>query len=294
MNNDYFELKFVMKRLLFLLFVFLLTSSCQNRDAAEKYKGTLTIYAGETQRGFLNQFIPIFENVHPNSKLKFEYLDEQKLKELYFADSIDNMMLSNDLSKDELLYANQNRASISKQYYYADDAIAIIGNKQNMDSVFTMKTTATYVVMPSTKNKVQSILKNNIDSSKLYALKTALEVIEYVEVNPNAIGFIPFSTFSNYRDSKHKNLKERIKVLDYKQKDTIYKLSQSSIYDFSYPLVMHKVLVTPKYPEPFLKLFASFLFKDRTSKAILHYGLVSAKVPELEVVLKEESYKVVP
>jgi hypothetical protein len=268
-----------------ILFIIICLTACKGKDAAENYTGTLTIYADANQKDFLNQFIPIFENIHPKSKLAFEYLDEQTLLKLYFADSINNMILSRDLSTDELAYAGQNRETVSKQYYFADDAIAIIGNKNSSDSVFNLKNNQkTIVISQMNSYYMQSVLKG-ADSKNIYALATPQAVMDYVTQN-DAVGLVPFSRFSNHRDKKHQALKEKIKLLQLQQNDTLYKLSQATIADFSYPWVTHTVLVTPKYPQPFLHLFASFLFKDRTSKAILHYGLVSAKLPELKVELK--------
>lgn len=275
-------------KLLLIIPVLIVLTSC-HQNASEKYEGTLTIYADINQQKFMNQFVPVFENIYPKSKLIFQYLDAQRLLQLYFLDSISNVILSRDLSPNEITYANQHRRTVSKQYYFADDAIAIIGNKNSKDSIFNFQSNKkTIVISEYTKSYFQQL--SITDSAKnIYALKTPEDVIKYVSEN-DAIGLIPFSTFSNDRDKKHLALREQIRLLQYQKNDSVYKLSQSSISDFSYPLVTHTVLVTPKYPEPFLKLFSLFLFRDRAARMILHYGLVPAKLPELKVELKNKNY----
>jgi len=274
-------------KLLLILCSLVFFSACMNNDASEKYEGTLTIYADINQEKFLKQFIPVFENIHPKSKLEFKYSDAQRLLQLYFADSISNMVLSRDLSPVEIAYANQNRKTVSKQYYFADDAVAVIGNKNSKDTVFNLKSNTKTIIISQYNKDYINLFSDSLKNT--YALKTPEDVIQYISEN-DAVGLVPFSIFSNDKDKKHRALRAQIKLLGYEKNDTVYKLSQSSIADFSYPLVTHTVLVTPKYPEPFLKLFSTFLFKDRTSRVILHYGIVPAKLPELKVELKSKNY----
>ena len=288
MKFNYCRMNIFNRLIIICCFVFFI--ACGNGIDSEKYEGTLTIYADINQEKFLNQFIPIFENIHPKSKLKFEYLDAQRLMQLYFTDSISNMILSRDLTSTELIYANQHRKLVSKQYYFADDAIAIISNKSNADSVFNLKSNKkTLVISNYAKDYIKLTPLDTSLTSNIYALKSNEDVIDYISKN-DAIGLVPFSIFSNDKSIKHQELRTKIKLLKYQRNDSVFPLAQAYISDFSYPLVTHTVLITPKHPEPFLKLFSLFLFKEGTSRAILRYGLVPARLPERKVQLKSESF----
>ena len=287
MKFNYCRMNIFNRLIIICCFVFFI--ACGNGIDSEKYEGTLTIYADINQEKFLNQFIPIFENIHPKSKLKFEYLDAQRLIQLYFADSISNMILSRDLTSTELIYANQHRKLVSKQYYFADDAIAIIGNKSNIDSIFDFKENKKTIVISKYNKDYLKFFTDSLLSRNIYALETPENVIDYISKN-DAIGLVPFSIFSNDKSIKHQELRTKIKLLKYQRNDSVFPLAQAYISDFSYPLVTHTVLITPKHPEPFLKLFSLFLFKEGTSRAILRYGLVPARLPERKVQLKSESF----
>lgn len=287
MKFNYYRMNIFNRLIITCCFVFFI--ACDNGIDSEKYEGTLTIYADISQEKFLNQFIPIFENIHPKSKLKFEYLDAQRLMQLYFTDSISNMILSRDLTSTELIYANQHRKLVSKQYYFADDAIAIIGNKSNIDSIFDFKENKKTIVISKYNKDYLRFFTDSLLSRNIYALETPENVIDYISKN-DAIGLVPFSIFSNDKSIKHQELRTKIKLLKYQRNDSVFPLAQAYISDFSYPLVTHTVLITPKHPEPFLKLFSLFLFKEGTSRAILRYGLVPARLPERKVQLKSESF----
>lgn len=287
MKFNYYRMNIFNRLIIMCCFVFFI--ACGNGIDSEKYEGTLTIYADINQEKFLNQFIPIFENIHPKSKLKFEYLDAQHLMQLYFADSISNMILSKDLTPTELTYANQHRKLVSKQYYFADDAIAIIGNKSSIDSIFDFKENKKTIVISKYNKDYLRFFTDSLLTKNIYALETPENVIDYISKN-DAIGLVPFSIFSNDKSIKHQELRNKIKLLKYQRSDSVFPLAQAYISDFSYPLVTHTVLITPKNPEPFLKLFSLFLFKEGTSRAILRYGLVPARLPERKVQLKSESF----
>src|ERR1035437_2390138 len=209
-----------MSNVKFLSFFFvLILFSCQNKikdKFTDTYtEGVIPIAVDINFKPIIQEELDVFESIYPKAGIVPTYTNEGDAINLLLKDSVRLVIATRPLS------VNEEASLISKKfephsYKLATDGVALIVNNQNPDSlitvsqirsIFTGQTTKWKDVFPKSKlGKIQVVFDNQnsstvryaIDSicggqplsTKLYAQKTNLEVIDIVSKTPNSIGII--------------------------------------------------------------------------------------------------------
>jgi phosphate transport system substrate-binding protein len=278
------------------------TKNGQEQDTATS--GTIRISVDETYQPLIEAEIKVFQSLYPKTKIIAEYKPEADCFKDLFNDSARMIIVTRDLKPDEKEYFKKEKIR-PQSMQLATDAVALIVNNANPDSVLTMDQVR--LIMAGKSEKPWQIVFDNQNSSTVrfiqdsinkgtplpastMAAKTNPEVIDYVTKNKNAIGVIGVNWISDTSDPK---------VIDFNEKVTTVKLRGDGFTDYvqpyqyyigvkSYPLTRGMFYVLK---EPYQGLgagFATFLGGQEGQLLIGRYKLYPAR---LNIVFREATLK---
>jgi phosphate transport system substrate-binding protein len=284
--------------------------SCKQPKPKDKFTDTITsgvvqIAANETLEPIIRQEVAVFENRYQNASILPIFTNEVEAIDLLLKDSIRLAIVNRQLSENELKFLKQKKFA-ARQIKLATDAIAIIVNKENKDSlisiaqlkkILTGETTEWKELNPiSTPGEIKFVFDHSnsstvryaIDSickgeplaeNKLFAAGHNKDVIEYVSKNQNAIGVVGVNWIINKEDSTLLSFAENITVMSVSSEDipTIensYKPYQAYVALQQYPLIKDVYGISTDPRNGLSTGFLSFLSSDIGQKVILKEGLV--------------------
>ncbi|MEI7595785.1 MAG: substrate-binding domain-containing protein [Bacteroidota bacterium] len=299
-----------LKNIIILFLFSLLFFNCNNRNVAvldTPTSGNTKIGVDETLLPVIKSEIDVFEATYDKAKIHSTYCSERDLFNLFFQDSVKMIVASRELNKREKAYLKS-----VKQYpnltLIAIDAIAIIVNKQNNDSLISVNTLKNIVSgeivswkkinKESNLDKIKLVFDNPSSSTVRYifdsvcmkqlfskkhiALKCNSDVIKYVSNNPNAIGIIGLSWISDKEDTVTQSNLKKVRLVSVSEQKVAtclnsYKPYQSCISNNDYPLCRNIYIINK---EPRLGLasgLTTFIAGEKGQKIILKSGIVPSK-----------------
>jgi phosphate transport system substrate-binding protein len=201
-----------------------------------------------------------------------------------------------------------------RELQVAYDAVALVGNRHFDDSALDVETLKKYfapdgnstntplMVFEDKQGSVVKFVLNKLGyrekvSNRVYALKSAEEVIDYVKKDKNAIGFVPFNFLSDFGDESVMKRYDSIKVLSLRVKDTDGVMvrtsaNQSDIALGNYPLTRNICTVTRfSYDDNLELLLVNFLYKDQGARIFMRDGLMPAHIPALDIEINTQGLK---
>lgn len=301
----------------YLILSFIIITGCGENNPKvtdTPTSGEVHLTADESVKPLIEAEINAFESIYKNAKVTVSYKPESEA----FSD------LLNDSSKMIFVYRELNSTEKKHfeeiQYFpktikIAQDAIALIANKENTDStltkiqlhdILTGKITDWKQINPKSKsNKIEFVFDNKNSSSvrflmdsvsqisklpkNCFALNSNPEVIQYVKNNPFAIGVIGINWISDSDDSLSVNFRNDITVMGLEGKTDFYKPYQAYIKLGYYPLSRKLVAINREGRAGLATGFSSFVAGDKGQRIILKSGLVPSTMPIRLVELKENS-----
>ena len=191
---------------LLLVVCSLLATSCDDtpKHPDTPSSGAIDISADETYRTVIEEQKKIFDSSFPNAKVTIHYKPEAECFKDYFENKARLILVTRELTADEKKIAEE------KQFYptsvgLAKDAVALIVNNENPDSIMDVPMIKGILTGEYTKKKytvvfddqasslvryiTDSLLKGQKLGPNVYSAKGGKAVIDYVTKNPNAIGF---------------------------------------------------------------------------------------------------------
>ena len=296
------------------IFVIVILLFACNKKQTDNFNDTPT--TGIVKIGFdqcfepiMEQEIQVFEGIYSSASVLPIYDNEVDLINLLLKDSIRLAITTRKLTKAEMAYLN-NKKFYPKEIKFATDAIALIVNKNNSDSIISVKDLGK-ILTGEIKNwkdihsgsnlgnielvfdnpnssivryAIDSICKGKSLSKGLKAQKNNTEVINYVSKTPNSIGIIGANWIGDKSDTSGLSFNKNIIVMAVSREDiaTIensYKPYQAYIALNNYPLCRNIYAILNDPRSGLASGFASFLTSDRGQKIILKTGIVPATQP---------------
>jgi phosphate transport system substrate-binding protein len=226
------------------------------------------------------------------------------------------MVTSRKLSDDQIKYL-RDTLIIARTTTFAYDAIALVINKENPDSllsynevkdIFTGKITGwkeinsksalgqIRVIFDNAKSGNIRYFREKFDftgqlPSSFYALKTNKDVIDFVEDNKDAIGIVSVNWISDKDDSTSRSYISKINVVAVNQpfldENTYYRPDQGFIYDKSYPFVRDVYLISRESYSGLGSGFIQWACAEQGQRIVLKSGLVPATMPIRLVQIKQ-------
>jgi len=176
--------------------------------------GAIDISADETYRAVIEAQKKVFDSSFPNAKVTIHYKPEGECFKDYFSNKARMILVTRDLTKDEKAIAEQQKFFPSA-VALAKDAIAVVVNNDSPDSLVSVdaikgiltgvyKKKYTVVFDNQSSSLVRYITDSLLSGQKLgnnvFAAKSGQAVLDYVQKNPDAIGFSGLGDVSDSND----------------------------------------------------------------------------------------------
>lgn len=272
--------------------------------------GSITVTADESLKPIVEAEKEVFEALYKDAHLNIIYTNEYDAIWALVNDSARIAIVTRDLLPEEKKPFEEK--NLKPRYApFANDGIAIILNKANTDTIFTVEQLAAIlsgkiktwkelnsrskadsirVVFDNPKSGAMRFLTDSLlggqnTGNHCFAVKDNPSVIDYVESNPNAIGIIGLAWISDRDDTTTHGFLKRIRVADLVPKEpetaeaSTMKPYQAYIALKQYPLWRKVHIISREARAGLGTGFASFIASDRGQRIVLKSGLVPATAP---------------
>jgi phosphate transport system substrate-binding protein len=309
-----------------LIICFSVFFSCNQRKKDNKWKdtpttGVIPITCDESFQPIIQSEIDVFESLYPMAGIVPIYTDEVEALSLLLADSIRFAVVSRTLTEGERAVF-LNKKMVVRDLKIAVDAVALIVNKENPESVIGVPTLKKILMgeikewkeinPKSTLGKIDvlfdrsnsstvryaidSICKGAALSTELYAQGSHQAVVDMVAKSPNSLGFIGVNWISNDNDTTNLSFLNEIRVLavgpyEYADENNCYLPFQAYIALGEYPLIRDVYILLSDPRSGLSSGFASFVVSDRGQRIIKKSGILPATQPINLVHVKDEPVK---
>ena len=300
-----------------------LSVSCSSRGSGggptdTPTSGTTIISVDESFKPVVDAEIDVFESIYPQAGVLATYCDEVNALNLLLRDSVRATIATRLLTKEER-ESFESRKLFPKEIKIATDGVAVIVNRANKDTLFSMKTLrdiftgkishwkelnpasslGNIQVMFDNPNSstvrfvIDSVCRNETLSTQLRSQLRNIDVVDYVAKNPNALGIIGVSWVSNRLDTVCRGFLSNIRVagISYGTVATLgnsYQPYQAYIATGQYPLRRNVYVLLTEPRTGLASGFTSFLASDRGQRIILNWGIMPATQPVRVVQLREK------
>ena len=309
MRNRFHNLK-DRQCLLMMGLLVLILASCTGRQKPlneTPTRGDIVISVDESFQPLIDAEINAFTGLYRNATITPVYKPEYDVLIDFLRDCVQVAVTSTLLTDDQVAYLLDQQI-IVKSVAVAHDALALIVNRRNPDSLLTYenvrdiflgKITRWNQVNPSSRLGDIKVVFDNTKSGNVryfkekfeidtilpanfYALNNNEEVINYISTAPDGLGIISVNWISDKDDSTSMSFITKIKVvavsLPFLDDSFSYPL-QGSIYERSYPFTRDVYIMSR---ETFLGLgrgFMQWVAADQGQRIVLKSGLVPATMP---------------
>lgn len=299
----------------------LLGIQCSNHKVSQiaetPTRGNIRIIADPSFQPIVDAEIATFTSLYKYAHITPNYIPENELIAAFLNDSVKVVVTAwepTDQQK-ELL---RNTQIIVRTTTIAYDAIALVLNKENKDSLFayqevndlfTGKLSNWNELDPSSKlGKIIAIFDNEKSAniryfkekfrlegqlpSNFYSVNTNEQVIDYVTKNKNAIGLVSVNWICDRDDSTSRAFSDKIKIAAVSQqlldRGSYFMPVQGSIYDKTYPFTRKINLVSRETFKGLGSGFINWCAAEQGQRIVLKSGLVPATMPIRLIQIKKQ------
>ncbi|WP_276498807.1 PstS family phosphate ABC transporter substrate-binding protein [Pontibacter litorisediminis] len=288
-------------------------ASCGGDPATQQdtpTSGTISISVDESFQPIIASEVSTFEGIYKYANINASYKPEGQVVKDLLNDSTHIAILSRELTQEEkAVFDRQKR--VPRYTKIAIDAVALITNKQNPDSLLTMDDLRRIfngevkswkeLDKDSPLGDITIVFDNNNSSTARYVRDSLITgnnlppntfasnshkaLIDYVEENKNALGVIGVNWVSDFDDSTVVGFLDKIKVLGISTNpnpvttEEYYQPYQAYIAQEAYPLRRYLYIISTEGRTGLGTGFASYVASDKGQRLILKSGLVPATMP---------------
>lgn len=302
-----------MRNLLYIIISIAVLASCNSKNSNSPddtpTSGVIAIASDGCFTPIIGEEIAVFESLYKEAGIVPYFSGETETINRLLHDSTRLAIASRPLTQEETEYMN-GRKLFPKSIHIATDAIALITNRQNTDSLIgipVLKEILTGKIKDwdefTTDNKSGKIevvfdnpnsgtVRYAIDSicggeplnGNLHAMKDNRQVMDYVSKTPGALGIIGVNWISNPLDSTCMSFLNDIKVMAVSRyrKATVtnsFKPYQAYIALKEYPMTRSVYLILSEPRMGLASGFTTFITSDRGQRIILKSGILPATQP---------------
>ncbi len=297
-------------------FFVLLVVACDSKVQDTATSGKIFIGADESFQPLVQAEIDAFQASYKYAKVTPIYTTESQAMKMLIADSVRSVVMTRTLNEREQAYFAKKKIT-PDTLKIATEAVALIVNKKNVDSLLTMnrlrvifngsvKTWDEVSQKGSKKNIV--IVFDNANSSnlffikkkfglgddfekKIFAAQSNRKVLEYVKQNENAIGVIGVNWISDTEDPKQQSFRKDVAVVALAAKDDpiadeYYQPYAAYLQTKQYPLYRDLYIVSREARTGLGTGFAAYFASDKGQLIVLKAGLLPATMPVRLVEIK--------
>lgn len=301
-------------KITFLFFAALFFFSCDRGSFTADLRdtptsGNLKISVDESYQPLMDTQVNTFTSLYTLAEITASYKPEAEIFNDFINDSVKVIVANKTLRNEQLKYL-ESKKCFPKTTKIAIDAVALIVNNQNPDSLLTLSqlkqifsgsistwhqlnslniTDSIYIVFDNTNSSNTRYLKEKFSGNKnfppnCFAVKTNPEVINYVKNHKNSLGIIGVNWISDTNDSTANNFRQNIRVVALKDESSpdhhdYYQPYQAYIALNQYPLVRDVYIISRESRIGIGTGFASFVAGDKGQRIVRLAGLLPATIP---------------
>jgi len=271
-------------------------------------RGNIKISVDESFQPLLDTEIYTFTHLYDNAKVTPLYKPEYDVINDFMNDSVKVMVTSKKLSDYQIQYL-RDTLIIARTTTFAYDALALVTNKQNTDTLIKYHTVRDIFlgnvkmwneINPKSKLGNIRVIFDNARSGNIryfkelfevrdslpgnfFAVKSNAEVIDFVSRNPDAMGIVSVNWISDKDDSVSMNFIKKINVVAVSQQFVndgyYYRPKQGSIYNREYPFIREIYLISRETFAGLGSGFINWACAEQGQRIVLKSGLVPATMP---------------
>jgi phosphate transport system substrate-binding protein len=270
--------------------------------------GDIVISVDESYKLVTDAEISTFSMLYQNAKITPEYKPYGDVITDFINDSVQVAITNYKLTQEQEAYLREGNFIVTT-VTFAYDALALIINKENLDSlltynniedIFNGSVTRWTDLNPKSKLGNISVIFDNSKSGNVryfkekfaitenlpdnfFAVNSNPEVIDYISRNKNSLGIISVNWISNQKDSLTNSFINKIRVVAVTNPNldqSIYYLpQQGSIYQKTYPFHREVYLLSREIFSGLGSGFIAFVTGEKGQRIVLKSGLVPATMP---------------
>jgi phosphate transport system substrate-binding protein len=287
----------------------LIVSCNQNKPLRETpTSGDIKISVDESYKLVTDAEISTFTMLYQNAKITPDYKPYGDVITDFINDSVQVAITNYKLTQEQEAYLREGNF-IVRTVTFAYDALALIINKENYDSlltysnienIFNGSVTRWTDINPKSKLGNISVIFDNSKSGNVrylkekfvitenlpdnfFAVNSNPEVIDYISRNKNSLGIISVNWISNQKDSLSISFINKIRVVAVTNPSldqSIYYLpQQGSIYQKTYPFHREVYLLSREIFAGLGSGFIAFVTGEKGQRIVQKSGLVPATMP---------------
>jgi len=262
----------------------LFVNGCTNYEKKLKSKpdygdsGRINVSCDESFKPIVEELVRVYESNHRKTKIDVSYKSESECLDDLLNDSVRMVIATRRANSYERSYIIDSFHIDPISQVTAYDAISIIVNPENPDSLLTMDEIRQILTGRFRKNLipvfdgvkatstvrfiVDSVLKGDSLTKTAVAGRTSQGVIDYIAQTKEAIGFIGVSWIGNPEDSEHLASLKKVKAVQVERTDVKGKYilpTQPNIYLRRYPLIRELIYTLKERHQGLGQSFANFM-----------------------------------
>lgn len=279
-------------------------------------RGNIKISVDESFQPIIEAELFTFTHLYASADITPRYKPEYDVINDFMNDSVKVIVTSKKLTDYQVQFLRDTQV-IARTTTFAYDALALVTNKSNDDTLLKYKTVKDIFLGKISKwNEVDSksklgdiriIFDNNksgnvryfkdlfeIDSigSNFFAVNSNPEVIDFVSRNPDALGIVSVNWISDKDDPETREMRSKVNIVavshQFLDDGFFYLPQQGHIYNKDYPFVRDVYLISRETFAGLGSGFINWLCGEQGQKIVLKSGLVPATMPIRLVQVKQE------
>ena len=209
----------------------IMLAACHNKTVGNQEtptSGTIHISVDESFQPVMDSEVKVFENSFPDAKILVDYKPEAACFKDLQNDSTRMIIVTRGLQKSEESFYKDSFQFIPVYGLLAYDAVAVVMNNKEKDSIFTMDEIRSILSGTDQENRqvvmdgvsatstvrfaMDSVLRGKPLGKNVVAARSSKQVLDYVASHEHAIGFIGVSWIGDQEDSTALAFLTKVKV----------------------------------------------------------------------------------
>lgn len=291
-----------------VIFVFLFAMCNQkSKNESEKetiLKGSIDITVDETVKPIVDDQVAVFEGTYYDAKIAVKPKSEAEVINDLLNQKAKVVITTRDLTKAELQGFEKSKIK-PRVTPFAIDAIALISNKSNNDTLIALKSVIDFM-QGKADPRIKGLVFDNPNSSTVrfmkelakvkeipatgvFSFKTNDEVIKFVSENDGMIGVVGVNWLSQPSPAMAETIK-KINILSVKglNDSKYYNPSQNDLAEVKYPLARDLYIINCQGYSGLGMGFASFIAGEIGQRIVLKSGLLPVKTPGRKLKIRSQ------
>lgn len=290
-----------------VVFVFLFAMCNQKSKNESKetiLKGSIDIVTDETIKPIVDDQVAVFEGTYYDAKITVKPKSEGELINDLLSQKAKVVVTARNLTKEELQKFEKSKIN-PRVTPFAIDAIALISNKSNNDTLIALKSVIDFMQGKS-DTRIKGLVFDNPNSSTVrymkdlakvkeipskgvFSFKTNDEVIKFVSENDGMIGVVGVNWLSQPSPNMVDVVK-KINVLSVKglKDNNYYNPTQNDLAELKYPLARDLFIINCQGYSGLGMGFASFIAGDIGQRIVLKSGLLPVRTPGRKLQIRSQ------